>query len=148
MEPKLRGIHIYSTRLDTAYVRNELPNSPKDVPVRVVVISPFASDETVVTKAKVAKTKKDYIIDRIAIKEIIDFWKSVKNPYMMGKKFNQETFNSLPVYDVSEDMFITDNNGEKSECESVVDEKNFECRPYHCFDRNLKVVQLLRQQQL
>lgn len=37
--------HMYSSRLDTPVVRSKIPISPADAPTRVLVLSPFATDQ-------------------------------------------------------------------------------------------------------
>ena len=51
--------HMYSAKLDTPLIRNKVPLKPIDAPVRVVVLSPFTSNETAAKKAKIAVTKAD-----------------------------------------------------------------------------------------
>jgi len=42
---KITG-HIYSNRLDTPLVHKNLPMDPSEVPLRAIVVSPFAKDAT------------------------------------------------------------------------------------------------------
>ncbi|EFX84235.1 hypothetical protein DAPPUDRAFT_239224 [Daphnia pulex] len=68
--------HIYSNRLDTPLVRMSLPLQPSEVPLRVIVVSPFSKDETIIQKAKIAARKKNYIIDPKAIEETLNLERS------------------------------------------------------------------------
>jgi hypothetical protein len=46
--------HLYSTKLNTTLVRSKIPLHPRDAPVKVLVVSPFASDKSAAAKAKMA----------------------------------------------------------------------------------------------
>jgi hypothetical protein len=50
-----------------------LPLQPCEVPLRVIVVSPFSKNETIIQKAKIAAMKKNYIIDPKAIEESLSF---------------------------------------------------------------------------
>ncbi len=52
---RLHG-HTYCTKLDTTLVRDILPLQTKDAPLRVAVLSPYASDETSYSKLQIAAT--------------------------------------------------------------------------------------------
>ena len=80
---RLHG-HMYSTKLDTMLVRDMLPLSIEEAPLRVLILSPFTSDETAYSKLKIAATKKEYVVDPEQIKKIVEFWKYVKNPVMQS----------------------------------------------------------------
>jgi hypothetical protein len=97
--------HIYSNRLDTPLVRMSLPLQPSEVPVRVVVVSPFSKDETIIQKAKIAAMKKNYIINPQAIEQTLKFWKEVDNKVMAEIEFSKANFDQLPINNVSPDMF-------------------------------------------
>ena len=94
--------HMYSAKLDTPLIRNKVPLKPIDAPVRVVVLSPFTSNETAAKKAKIAVTKADYIIEPEKIAGVFDFWKKIANPHMAPITVDTET---LPSGEVSADMF-------------------------------------------
>jgi hypothetical protein len=51
--------HLYSTRLNTTLVRQRNPLEPRDAPVKVFLVSPFASDKSASARAKIARTKQD-----------------------------------------------------------------------------------------
>jgi hypothetical protein len=110
--------HIYSNRLDTPLVRMSLPLQPSEVPVRVVVVSPFSKDETIIQKAKIAAMKKNYIINPQAIEQTLKFWKEVDNKVMAEIEFSNANFDQLPINNVSPDMFImTDKDNEETDAE-------------------------------
>lgn len=104
---QLRG-RMYSTRLDTAVVNNKLPIAPKDVPVRVVVLSPYASDQHALYRCQLAKTKRKLIIERDKIEGAIEFMENVGNKYFNHVQVNEAVLRSLPFSDVSSDMFLID----------------------------------------
>ena len=110
--------HIYSNRLDTPLVRMSLPLQPSEVPVRVVVVSPFSKDETIIQKAKIAAMKKNYIINPQAIEQTLKFWKEVDNKVMAEIEFSNANLDQLPINNVSPDMFImTDKDNEETDTE-------------------------------
>lgn len=74
--------HIYANKLDTVFVRKKLPLSPKEVPIRLVVVSPFATDASALGKAKFATMQEDYIIEPSKIDECLQFFRSVDNRIM------------------------------------------------------------------
>lgn len=91
---RLHG-HMYSTKLDTMLVRDMLPLSIEEAPLRVLILSPFTSDETAYAKLKIAATKKEYIVDPEQIKKIVEFWKYVKNPVMQSIRLHEENLKKL-----------------------------------------------------
>ena len=107
--------HIYSTKLDTPFVRKSIPLQPSEVPVRVLVVSPFSDDKSAHNQGKLASAKKEYIINPEQIKNTIAFWNAVGNKTMQKIHFNEEVFASLPVNDVSADMFTVTNETEEKE---------------------------------
>ena len=107
--------HIYSTKLDTPFVRKSIPLQPSEVPVRVLVVSPFCDDKSAHNQGKLASAKKEYIINPEQIKNTIAFWNAVGNKTMQKIHFNEEVFASLPVNDVSADMFTVTNETEEKE---------------------------------
>lgn len=96
---------MYSTKLDTPLVRDKVPLKPTDTPVRVVVLSPFTSNETAAKKAKIAITKTDYIVEPEKISGALNFWRKVRNPHMASITIDTETLQELPSGDVSADVF-------------------------------------------
>ncbi|KAI9555937.1 hypothetical protein GHT06_018476 [Daphnia sinensis] len=50
-----------------------LPLQPSEVPLRVIVVSPFTKDETIIQKAKIAAMKKNCTIDPKAIELLTTF---------------------------------------------------------------------------
>ena len=107
--------HIYSTKLDTPFVRKSIPLQPSEVPVRVLVVSPFSDDKSAHNQGKLASAKKEYIINPEQIKNTIAFWNAVGNKTMQKIHFNEEVLASLPVNDVSADMFTVTNETEEKE---------------------------------
>ncbi len=97
--------HMYSTRLDTPLIRNKVPLKPTDAPVRVVVLSPFSSNETAAKRAKIAITKADYVIEPEKISGVLHFWRKIGNPHMAPIITDTETLQQLPSGEVSSDVF-------------------------------------------
>lgn len=91
---RLHG-HMYCTKLDTMLVREMLPLSIEEAPLRVLILSPFTSDETAYSKLKIAATKKEYIVNPEQIKKIVEFWKYVKNPVMQSIRLHEENLKKL-----------------------------------------------------
>ena len=122
--------HMYSTKLDTPFVRTKVPLKPSDTPVRVIVASPFTSNEAVVKKTKIAITKDDYIIEPEKISAVLDFWKKVANPHMAPMIVDTETLKTLPSGEVSADVFhiesVNSINEDDSDCELDESERSTE----------------------
>ena len=97
--------HLYSNKLNTPLVRKKLPINPGDVPVRVLVTSPLATDSSAVARAKLASIKSDYIIEPDKISATLQFFKNVGNKVMEGIEYDEEELNTLPEGDVSLEMF-------------------------------------------
>lgn len=74
--------HLYSTRLNTTLVRQRIPLEPRDAPVKVLLVSQFASDKSASARAKIARTKQDYTIEPEKIKQTLQFWHDVDNKIM------------------------------------------------------------------
>jgi hypothetical protein len=68
----LKG-HIYSNRLDTAFVSKPVPIISGQSPVRVLLVSPFTNDASALNKGKIAATKTDYIIEPLKMKQLYQF---------------------------------------------------------------------------
>lgn len=96
---------MYSKKLDTPLVGKKLPISPKDIPLRVVVVSLFAKNETAAKKAKLAMMKEDYIIEPGKVRGILEYWKRVHNPAMSSIAIDSEVLEILPSGDVSSDIY-------------------------------------------
>ena len=97
--------HVYSNKLNTPLVRSKLPLNPSDVPVRVLVVSPLATDASAFSRAKMASLKEDYIIEPEKIKGALDFFKQVGNKTMESIEFDENEFMQLPNCEVSVNMF-------------------------------------------
>ena len=72
-------------------------------------------DKSAHNQGKLASAKKEYIINPEQIKNTIAFWNAVGNKTMQKIHFNEEVFASLPVNDVSADMFTVTNETEEKE---------------------------------
>lgn len=90
----LKG-HMYAAKLDTTFVRKRLPLSPDDAPCRVIVTSPFATDKTAYSLAKIAAAKADYIIEKEKIVQTMQFWRDIGNNVMEDIEFDQEVYEEL-----------------------------------------------------
>ncbi len=100
--------HLYSTKLNTTLVRSKIPLHPRDAPVKVLVVSPFASDKSAAAKAKMANTKQDYIIEPDKIRETLQFWQHVRNQPMATIECDNECLANLPRGEVSSEMYLLD----------------------------------------
>jgi len=87
--------HMYSTRLDTTLVRNMLPLSTTEAPLRVLMLSPFTSDETAHAKLKIAAVKDQYVVEPEKIKGTIRFWDHVKNSAMQNIQLHDSNLAAL-----------------------------------------------------
>ena len=116
--------HLYSTRLNTTLVRQRIPLEPRDAPVKVLLVSPFASDKSASARAKIARTKQDYIIEPEKIKQTLQFWREVDNKIMANIELDDACLDGLPRDDVSPAMFMIDDetlptsDGETSDFEA------------------------------
>jgi hypothetical protein len=63
--------HLYSIRLNTTFVRQRIPLEPRDAPVKVLLVSPFATNISASARAIIAKTKQDYVIEPEKIKQTL-----------------------------------------------------------------------------
>lgn len=100
--------HMYSSRLDTQLVRRKIPISPADIPVRVLVLSPFASEARTFACGKFASTRDEYVIYRDKIKELLSFWERVGNEIMLELEVDECALAALPINDVSRDVYLVD----------------------------------------
>lgn len=71
-------------------MRKKLPIDPNDVPIRVLVVSPLATNESVVNRAKMASIKEEYFIDPRKIHAVLDFFIKVENRVMESIEFDEE----------------------------------------------------------
>lgn len=101
--------HVYSNKLNVPMIRAKVPIQPTEVPVRVIVVSPFTSDSTAFARAKIASIKQDYVIEREKIETSLRFFKHVGNHIMSQVEEDIEVIENLPRNDVSVDMFLIDN---------------------------------------
>ena len=112
--------HVYSTKLKTALVVKKVPLIPAQAPVRVLVVTPFSSDESALEQGKRASIKADYIVEPIKIRALHQFWKDVDNEIMKDISFDENTFENLPNNDISPDVFLverTERTGTKNHAE-------------------------------
>lgn len=100
--------HVYSNKLNTALVREKLPLLPEDAPLRVLVTSPFASDRSTVLRAKVARIKEEYVIQREKIAQVLQYFRNVGNPIMKAVEIDHIALNQLPNEDISPQMIFVD----------------------------------------
>lgn len=98
--------HMYSTKLDTPLVRSKLPIPVKDLPIRVLVVSPFAKNETVARKIKLAMMEEDYLIDPEKVRGVLKFWRTVNNPVMSSTEVDEEGLELLTSGVVSSEILI------------------------------------------
>lgn len=108
--------HVYSNKLNTPIVRKKLPINPGDVPIRVLVVSPLATDASTAARARMAAIKQEYIIQPDKINGTLQFFQKVGNKAMESIEFNEDVLRELPKDDVSVDMFHADTSA--SECET------------------------------
>ncbi len=102
--------HVYSNKLNTPLVRQKVPIPAAEVPVRVVVLSPFTSDTTAILRGKIASIREDYVIEREKIDGALRFFKLVGNRIIAQVECDSEVMDNLPCNDVSVDMFLMDNH--------------------------------------
>ena len=107
--------HLYSTKLNTTLVRQTVPLQPRDAPVKVLLVSPFATDKSASARAKIASTKQDYIIEPEKIKQTLQFWHDVENQTMAKIQRDDACLSSLPQNDISPEMFLLDKEPEVEE---------------------------------
>ncbi len=100
--------HVYSNKLNTPLVRKKLPINPSDVPVRVLVVSPLATDSSVVARARMASIKEEYIIEPEKITATLKFFQKVGNKVMESIEYDEHELSQLPNRDVSFKMFHAD----------------------------------------
>lgn len=100
--------HVYSTKLKTALVVKKVPLIPSQAPVRVLVVTPFSSDESALEQGKRAAIKADYIVEPTKIRALHQFWKDVDNEIMKDISFDENTFENLPNNDASPDVFLVE----------------------------------------
>ena len=104
--------HTHSTPLDTPLVLQTIPIDPKIAPVRVVVVSPFATDAQAAKQAKYALAKRDYRIQPELLRKSLDFFHAAGNEVMKHITLNKEVFDRLPDNDVCPEIFIIDESGQ------------------------------------
>ncbi len=100
--------HVYSNKLNTPFVRKQLPIKPSEVPVRVLVVSPLASDASTAVRARIASLKEDYVIQPEKIRKILNFFKKIGNKVMTPFEFDEHALLELPKNEVSKEMFHLD----------------------------------------
>ena len=123
---RLHG-HTYCTKLDTTLVRDMLPLRAIDAPLRVAVLSPYASDKTAYSKLQIAATKAEYLVEPEKIAKLLSFWERVKNPVMKSIMRDEANLKKLRAVspniknlNVSPEMFVVatpppeDNNNSES----------------------------------
>jgi hypothetical protein len=105
-------------------VRQRISLEPRDAPVKALLVSPFASDKSASARAKIARTKQDYIIEPEKIKQTLQFWRDVDNIIMANIELDDACLDGLPRDDVSPAMFMIDDetlptsDGETSDTEA------------------------------
>jgi hypothetical protein len=105
-------------------VRQRISLEPRDAPVKALLVSPFASDKSASARAKIARTKQDYIIEPEKIKQTLQFWRDVDNIIMANIELDDACLDGLPRDDVSPTMFMIDDetlptsDGETSDTEA------------------------------
>ena len=100
--------HVYSNKLSTPLVRKKLPIKPEDVPVRVLVVSPLATDASATARARMASIKKEYVIEPEKINATLQFFKKVGKKVMESIEYDEHELRELPNCDVSVEMFHVD----------------------------------------
>ncbi len=100
--------HVYSNKLNTPFVRKHLPIKPSEVPVRVLVVSPLASDASAANRARIANIKADYVIQPKKISDVLHFFKEIENKVMEPFEYDEISLRELPTGEVSKEMFHTD----------------------------------------
>jgi hypothetical protein len=83
-------------KLDSQIVRTRIPLDPSESPIRVLVLSPFVSDASAAYQAKIAQTKRDYIIMPEKIRATIQFLKHVRNSVMAEIDLDEDALRNLP----------------------------------------------------
>jgi hypothetical protein len=105
-------------------VRQRISLEQRDAPVKALLVSPFASDKSASARAKIARTKQDYIIEPEKIKQTLQFWRDVDNIIMANIELDDACLDGLPRDDVSPTMFMIDDetlptsDGETSDTEA------------------------------
>lgn len=102
--------HVYSNKLNAPLVRKKLPINPSDVPVRVLVVSPLATDASVISRARIASIKEDYVIEPEKISATLDFFKNNGNKVMESIEYDEHELHQLPKGEVSVKMFHVDDS--------------------------------------
>ena len=100
--------HIYSNRLNTALVRQKLPMAPADTAIRVLIVSQMSSDQSTVSRAKLASVKSDYIVEREKIASSLLFFRNVGNKVMKNVEVDQDIINNLPSNQSTDMVFTTE----------------------------------------
>ena len=102
--------HVYSNKLNTALVRTKLPLLPDEVPLRVLVTSPFASDKSTSVRAKVASVSEEYIIQRRKIANVLQYFRDVGNSIMKTVEIDQNVIEQLPNGEIAPQMVYMEEN--------------------------------------
>jgi hypothetical protein len=122
--------HVYSVKLNSQIVRTSVPLDTRDTPVRVLVLSPFASDASAAIQAKIAQAKSDYIIEPDKIRGTVLFWKRVKNSVMADVNLDEQALSNLPNNAVSTDIFLIDELTGKQDLHSANEQEREEDRQH------------------
>lgn len=100
--------HVHSNKLNTALIRSKLPLAPSDVPVRVLITSPFASNSSTIVRALLARVKEDYLFQRDKISGVLAFFRNVRNLIMLKIDIDHNILKILSDGEVSNDMVYVD----------------------------------------
>ena len=120
--------HVYSVKLNSQLLRTSVPFDAKDSPVRVLVLSPFASDASAAFQAEIAQAKSDYIIEPDKIRGTVLFWKHVGNSVMEKVELDEQALLNLPNNAVSTDIFLVDASTGKKDLQSTNEQEREEDR--------------------
>ena len=112
--------HVYSNKLNAPLVRKKLPINPSEVPVRVLVVSPLATDASVLSRARMASIKEDYVIEPEKIRATLDFFKNNGNKVMDSIEYDEHELHQLPKGEVSVKMFHVDDSTSLCEIEESI----------------------------
>ncbi len=75
--------HVYSNKLNTTLIRKTVPILASNVPMRVVIVFPNASDKNAFSKAKIARME-NFIIESSKSDEALRYFKFVGSKLMAG----------------------------------------------------------------
>jgi hypothetical protein len=117
--------------------------APATTAIRVLIVSPMASDQTAVSRGKMASVKSDYIIEPEKIASSLRFFRDVGNKVMKNVEIDQDAINNLPSDKTSVDMLFTTEQ-ETEDSHQDPDSSNFANRwlfgILNCARRNWKTV--------